>query len=281
MVDLAVVKDLADHMMTDAPISTEPAQSKSAPKGKRKASASVAKDQTQTESDKDVMELTFELQNFESFLTHVGTVVQPNGTTKYIYKKLDKKSKVDPSAQADPSSTQAATDPSTTQAATDPSTTQAATDPSTTQAATDPSTTQAATDLSDSPPQTTDLSADSNTEDVDIAQYIEDFKKKIMENMDDNELLQIMCNNFFFILMNIVAKKPITSSLGVKLNVIQLMANAMRAKEDTQTDKEALLSYLNTRSSAKNYLKRMLKMKEDNTKSVGDLLDMFLDKLKE
>ena len=102
-----------------------------------------------------------------------------------------------------------------------------------------------------------------------------------MENMDDNELLQIMCNNFFFILMNIVAKKPITSSLGVKLNVIQLMANTMRTKEDTQTDKEALLSYLNTRSSAKNYLKRTLKMKEDNTKSVGDLLDMFLDKLKE
>ena len=99
--------------------------------------------------------------------------------------------------------------------------------------------------------------------------------------MDENDLLQIMCNNFFFILMNIVAKKPITSSLGVKLNVIQLMANTMRTKEDTQTDKEALLSYLNTRSSAKNYLKRMLKMKEDNTKSVGDLLDMFLDKLKE
>ena len=42
-----------------------------------------------------------------------------------------------------------------------------------------------------------------------------------------------------------------------------------------------MLSYLSTRSSAKNYLKNALKMKEDNTKSVEDLLDMFLDKLKE
>ena len=58
------------------------------------------------------------------------------------------------------------------------------------------------------------------------------------------------------------------------------MANAMRTKEDTQTYKEALLSYINTRSSAKNYLKRALMMKEDNTKSVEDLLDMFMDKLK-
>ncbi len=296
MLDLAVVKDLADHMMTNAPISTEPAQAKFAPngKGKRKASAPLAKDQT--ESDKDVMQLTFELQNFESFLTHIGTVVEPNGTIKYIYKKLDKKSKVDPSAQADPTSTQAAIDPSTTQAATDPSTTQAAIDPSTTQAATGPSTTQAATDLSTTQaatdpfttqaatdPSTTQAATDSNTEDVDIAQCIEDFKKKIMENIDDNELLQIMCHNFFCILTNMVAKKPISGSLslGGKLNAIQVMANAMRVKEDTQTDKEAMLSYLNSRCSAKNYLKRALKMKEDNTKSVEDLLDMFLDKLKE
>ena len=69
--------------------------------------------------------------------------------------------------------------------------------------------------------------------------------------------------------------------LPAKNLTFTIMANAMRTKEDTQTDKEALISYLNTRSSAKNYLKRALKMKEDNTKSVEDLTDMFLDKLKE
>ena len=267
-------------MMTDAPISTEPTQAKSATnangKGKRKASA--AKDQT-TEAD-NIMELTFQLKNMESFLTYVGTLVGPDGKLKYIYKKLDKKSKVDPSVQIDPSAQQSAADPSAQQAAADLSAQQAdppvSSDPTATQTVI-PSTTVSSTTPST---QTVDPSGDSNTEEIDVAQSIEDFKKKMMENIDDNELLQIMCHNFFCILTNIVAKKPISGSLGGKLNAIQVMANAMRAKEDTQTDKEALLSYINTRSSAKNYLKKALMMKEDNAKSVEDLLDMFMDKLK-
>lgn len=285
--DPAVVKDLVDHMMTDAPISTEPTQAKSATNGKGKRKASAAKDQT--EADKDTMELTFQLKNVESFLTFVGTLVGPDGKLKYIYKRLDKKSKVDPSVQVDPSAQQTAADPSAQQSAADPSAQQAAADPSAQQAdppvSSDPTAMQTvipSTTVSSTTPttQTVDPSGDSNTEEIDVAQYIEDFKKKMMENMDDNELLQIMCHNFFCILTNIVAKKPISGSLGGKLNAIQVMANAMRAKEDTQTDKEALLSYINTRSSAKNYLKRALMMKEDNTKSVEDLLDMFMDKLK-
>ena len=287
--DPAVVKDLVDHMMTDAPISTEPTQAKSATnangKGKRKASA--AKDQT--EADKDTMELTFQLKNIESFLTFVGTLVGPDGKLKYIYKKLDKKSKVDPSVQIDPSAQQSAADPSAQQSAADPSAQQAAADLSAQQAdppvSSDPTATQTvipSTTVSSTTPstQTVDPSGDSNTEEIDVAQYIEDFKKKMMENIDDNELLQIMCHNFFCILTNIVAKKPISGSLGGKLNAIQVMANAMRAKDDTQTDKEALLSYINTRCSAKNYLRKALMMKEDNTKSVEDLLDMFMVKLK-
>jgi len=282
MVDLAVVQDLVDHMMTDAPVSTEPAQAKSASngKGKRKVSAPLTEDQTES----DRMEVKFKLKNVESFLTFVGTRDGPNGSIKYIYeKKLNKKTKVDPTAQTDPSTTQAAADPSTTQAAADPTTTQAAADLSTTQAAAVPITTviPSTTVPSTTPTTQTMDTSDSKTEDIDIAQYIDDFKKKMIENMDDNELLQVMCHNFFFILMDIVAKKPIPGSLGGKLNAIQVMANAMRAKEDTQTDKEALISYLNTGSSAKNYLKRALKMKEDKTKSVEDLTDMFLDKLKQ
>lgn len=258
MVDLSVVKDLVDHMMTDTPISTEPAQAKSksaAHKKMKRKAPHLAKDQTQSDKE-DVMELTFELTNCESFLTLVGTTKDSDGETKYIYKKADKKSKVVPTTQQ--AVTQVAADHATTQTLI----------PSTTVPSATPTT------------QTTDPSVDSNTEEIDIAQYIEDFKKKMMENMDDNDLLKIMCHNFFSILMNTVAKKPISGSLAGKLNAIQVMANALRAKEDTQTDKEALLSYLNTRSSAKNYLKRALVMKEDNTKSVEDLLDMFMDKLK-
>ena len=284
--DPAVVKDLVDHMMTDAPISTEPTQA-SATNGKGKRKASAAKDQT-TEAD-NIMELTFQLKNMESFLTYVGTLDGPDGKLKYIYKKLDKKSKVDPSVQMDPSAQQSAADPPAQQSAADPSAQQAAADLSAQQAdppvSSDPTATQTvipSTTVSSTTPttQTVDPSGDSNTEEIDVAQYIEDFKKKMMENMDDNELLQIMCHNFFCILTNIVAKKPISGSLGGKLNAIQVMANAMRAKDDTQTDKEALLSYINTRCSAKNYLRKALMMKEDNTKSVEDLLDMFMVKLK-
>lgn len=268
MVDPAVVKDLTDYMMTDAPIVTEPAQAKSSSKRKRKAPVPLAKDQT--ESKKDVMELTFQLKNVESFLSFIGTVIGPDGNIKYLYKKLDKKSKANPTAQADPSTTH----PSTTY----PSTTQAAAAPA---AAAAPTTTQVAVPSVSSTMSTTQDTSDSNNNVDDVAQCIEDFKKKMFENMDDNELLQVMCHNFFSVLMNTVAKKPISGSVGGKLNAIQVLANAMRAKEDTQTDKQALINYLSTRSSAKNYLKKALKMKDDNTKSVEELTDMFLDKLKE
>lgn len=276
MVDPAVVKDLTDYMMLDEPIITEPAQAKSSSKGKRKAPAPLAKDQDQIESKKDVMELTFPLKNIESVLSFSGTVIGPDGTIKYLYKKLDKKSKANPTTQADPSPTQAAAAPA---AAASPTTT---TSPTTAA----PTTTQVAVPTVSSTMSTTQDTSDSNTSDSnndvdDVAQYIEDFKKKMFEKMEDNELLQVMCHNFFSILMNTVAKKPISGSVGGKLNAIQVMANAMRAKEDTQTDKQALISYLSTRSSAKNYLKKALKMKEDNTKSVEELTDMFLDKLKE
>lgn len=265
MVDPAVVKDLTDYMMLDEPIITEPAQAKSSSKGKRKAPAPLVKDQDQIESKKDVMELTFPLKNIESVLSFSGTVIGPDGTIKYLYKKLDKKSKANPTVQADPSPTQAAAAPA------------AAASPTTAA----PTTTQVAVPTVSSTMSTTQDTSDSNNDVDDVAQYIEDFKKKMFEKMEDNELLQVMCHNFFSILMNTVAKKPISGSVGGKLNAIQVMANAMRAKEDTQTDKQALISYLSTRSSAKNYLKKALKMKEDNTKSVEELTDMFLDKLKE
>ena len=80
--DPVVVKDLVDHMMTDAPISTEPTQA-SATNGKGKRKALAAKDQAD-----NIMELTFQLKNMESFLTYVGTLVGPDGKLKYIYKKL-------------------------------------------------------------------------------------------------------------------------------------------------------------------------------------------------
>lgn len=275
MVDPAVVKDLTDYMMLDEPIITEPAQAKSSSKGKRKAPAPLVKDQDQIESKKDVMELTFPLKNIESVLSFSGTVIGPDGTIKYLYKKLDKKSKANPTVQADPSPTH----PSTTQAAAPAAAASPTTTTSPTTAA--PTTTQVAVPTVSSTMSTTQDTSDSNNDVDDVAQYIEDFKKKMFEKMEDNELLQVMCHNFFSILMNTVAKKPISGSVGGKLNAIQVMANAMRAKEDTQTDKQALISYLSTRSSAKNYLKKALKMKEDNTKSVEELTDMFLDKLKE
>ena len=292
-VDPNNVKDLIDHLLSEAPKSTDPQQMKlsSSGKGKRKAPATL----TKAEPDSDIMELTFKLKNAEALMTYIGTKTGLNGGIIYMYKykKAEKKAKLSfltansvPNPAVDTTSTTSSTTPPLT---TDPTTAPAiapASAPTTAAPAIAP--VSAPTAPTTAPTMTTasaaDLSATSNPNAVtDFAQYIEDFKNKMFEKMDDdNVLLQVLFCNFFAILTNVIGNKPMTGSLESKLNVIQLMANAMRAKEDNQTDKEAFVSFLKSRCSANNFLKRGLKiMKTDNSKSVEDLTDMFLDKLME
>ena len=117
---------------------------------------------------------------------------------------------------------------------------------------------------------------------TDLVQYIVDFEKVMFENMKlDNILLQVMFSKFFVILTDVVGNKPMSGKIEAKLHLIQLMANALRAKCDQQSDKEAFMSYLKSQCAAKMYLKKALRMQDDNSKSLEDLVDIFLEKAKE
>jgi hypothetical protein len=254
------------------------------------------------------MELTFQLINATSPFQFIGTRVGPKGETVYIhkkFKKVDKKAKFNnqpTTANAAPYSavdTTSMTDP-TIAPTTDSTIAPMAPTTDSTIAPMAPTTDSTIAPMAPTTDSTIALMTDQTivpTTDpnidptiapkavpTDLVQYIVDFQNVMFENMKlDNILLQVMFSKFFVILTDVVGNKPMSGKIEGKLQIIQLMANALRAKCDQQSDKEAFMSYLKSQCAAKMYLKKALHnhMQDDNSKSLEDLVDIFLEKAKE
>ena len=282
-----IVQDLTDHLLSNAFVSTYPQKTipSTEGKGKRKTSALLANGESE-KPDNDIMELTFQLINATSPFQFIGTRVGPKGETVYIhkkFKKVDKKAKFNNQPTTANAAPYSAVD---TTSMTDPTIAPTTDSTIAPMAPTTDSTIALMTDQTIVP--TTDPNIDPTIAPkavpTDLVQYIVDFQNVMFENMKlDNILLQVMFSKFFVILTDVVGNKPMSGKIEGKLQIIQLMANALRAKCDQQSDKEAFMSYLKSQCAAKMYLKKALHnhMQDDNSKSLEDLVDIFLEKAKE